>query len=144
MNSRKRGRRSAADLATLSPVYTVPRQSLPPELAGDEAEEYLAIINAEEASWFTRGNRPLLVQYVRHVVQARRISELLDGCIGRRETQLEYYLGLLTAQQRESAMIATLSTKLRLTPQAVRNPRGNLNSGQSPPWEFEGDPPRKQ
>lgn len=138
MNSRKRGRRSSADLATLQPVSVHPRQPLPPELSGDEAELFLDIVNTEEGGWFTRANLPLLVQYCRHVVQARRVAELIDAAVGQPSTDWAYYAGLLVAQRAETAAIATLSVKMRLAQQSTRNNRGNPRSAAKPPWEYTG------
>jgi hypothetical protein len=131
----KRGRRSSADLVAPRPISAYPRQPLPPELSGDEAEVFLDIVNTEEAAWFTRANLPLLVQYCRHIVQARRIAELIEACVGRRETELPYYLSLLAAQQRETAAIATLSVKMRVAQQSTRTKNGNPRPA-TVPWEF--------
>jgi hypothetical protein len=114
-------------------VYS--RQPLPPELSGDEAELFLDIINTEEGAWFSRGNLPLLVQYCRHVVQARRVGELIETCVGRSETELPYYLSLLAAQRGETAAIAALAVKMRLAQQSTRNNRGNPPRATPPPWE---------
>lgn len=123
MNRRKRGRPSAGDLATLT-VHR--RQPLPPELRGEEAEEFLRIVNAEPADWFSTAAVPLLVQYCRHVVVARRLAELIERVTGRPERELAEYVELIRQQRAESEAIARLATKLRLAPQSVRNERGNL------------------
>jgi hypothetical protein len=134
MTPKQRGRKPA-NLVAPRPIEVCPRQPLPPELAGDEAELYLDIVNTEEGGWFTRGNLPLLIQYCRHVIQARRLAELIDACVGRRETELPDYLSLLAAQARESSMIATLGQKMRLSQSAARNDRGHPRPV-SVPWEF--------
>ena len=77
--NRKRGRKSHADLLTPKALSVYPRLPMPPELSGDEAEVFLDIINTAEGDWFTRANLPLLVQYVRHIVQARRLAELIEN-----------------------------------------------------------------
>jgi hypothetical protein len=97
---------------------------------------FLDVVNTEEGDWFTRANLPLLVQYTRHVVQARRIAELIEACVGRRETELPHYLSLLAAQRAETAAIATLATKMRVAQQSTRNNRGNPPRTTLPPWEF--------
>jgi hypothetical protein len=121
---------------TTKALSVCPRLPLPPELSGDEAEVFLDVVNAEEGGWFTRSNLPLLVQYCRHVVQARRVAELIESCVGRRETELPYYLNLLAAQRAETAAIATLSVKMRVAQQSTRNNRGNPPRTESPPWDF--------
>jgi hypothetical protein len=134
--NRKRGRKSHADLLTPKALSVYPRLPMPPELSGDEAEVFLDIINTAEGDWFTRANLPLLVQYVRHIVQARRLAELIENCVGRSETALPYYLSLLAAQRAETAAIATLSVKMRVAQQSMRNNRGNPPRTEPPPWEF--------
>jgi hypothetical protein len=136
MNRRKRGRPSSAELMTPKPLSVYPRLPMPPELSDDEAEVFLDIINTAEGDWFTRANLPLLVQYVRHIVQARRLAELIENCVGRRETALPYYLNLLAAQRAETAAIATLSVKMRVAQQSTRNNRGNPPRTAQPPWEY--------
>jgi hypothetical protein len=111
VNSKKRGPRSAADLAALSPVYVQPRQPLPPELSGDEAEVFLDVINSEEGGWFTRENLPLLVQYSRHIVSARRVAELLGNVVGLPSTSWEYYSALLVPISQRGRCIGTLDLR---------------------------------
>jgi hypothetical protein len=134
--NRKRGRKSHADLLTPKALSVYPRLPMPPELSGDEAEVFLDIINTAEGDWFTRANLPLLVQYCRHVVQARRVAELIESCVERRETTLAYYRVLLAEQRAETAAIAALSVKMRLAQQSTRNNRGNPPRTTLPPWEF--------
>ena len=88
--------------------------------------------------WFTSATVPLLAQLARHIVQARRIAEIIERTVGKQETELGYYVELLKQQRAESQAIATLATKLRLTPQSRRTDRGNARppEGQRPPWEF--------
>src|SRR5437763_14575590 len=104
---RKRGCKSAAELNTPRPqpleVYT--RQGLPPELASEEAEEYLRIVNAYPADWFDAANLPLLTQFARPVVQARRDAELLARADGQPATQWDYYAAMLKDQRAEIAAL---------------------------------------
>ena len=142
---RKRGRKSAAELNTPrpQPLEIYARQGLPPELASEEAEEFLRIVNSYPADWFDAANLPLLTQFARHVVQARRVAELLERAVGQPDTQWEYYAAMLKQQRAESAALASLATKLRLTPQSRRNDRGNVRPiaapAGPPPWEWRPD-----
>src|SRR4051812_29233976 len=122
---RKRGRPSVDELMTPRPITAYDRQHPPPELAGEEAEAFLSVVNAESADWFTSTTVPLLAQLARHIVQARRIAELLERAVGQKQTELRYYGELLKQQRAESQAIAMLMTKLRLTPQSRRTDRGN-------------------
>jgi hypothetical protein len=136
---RKRGRPSVGDLTTPRALTSVPRLPLPPELHGEEAEEFLRIVNSQAADWFGPPAVALLVQLARHTVQARRIAELIEAAVGRPETELPYYSELLKLQRAESSAIAGILTKCRLTPQSLRNDRGNHKfspPGRVPPWEW--------
>ena len=141
--TRKRGRPSAAALAISATIEAYARQPLPPELSGEEAEAFLGIVNSHPADWFEPATVPLLVQYTRHVVQARRIAEVLEHVVGDRETQMSFYAELLKQQRAESHALASLATKLRLTPASRRNDRGNLRPNAvpagAPPWEWRPD-----
>lgn len=109
----------------------------PIELDGEQKEVWVAVTDAMPADWFGEGAVPLLVQLCRHTVQARRIAELIEQAAGNRETRLDYYDSLLRLQARETAALASLSTKLRLGPASLRNDRGHLQH-QPPgrvPWE---------
>jgi hypothetical protein len=134
----KRGRQSGAELRTPRPVEVFPRLALPPELSGDEAEEFLRLINAQEAGWFAAGSVALLVQLCRHTIQARRLAELIERAVGQPGTGWDYYRQLLVQQRGESAAIAALSTKLRLSAQSQRNDRGNPKGAalSAVPWEY--------
>lgn len=138
MNTRrKRGRPSAGDLSTIAPLPAMPRLPRPPELAGEEAEEWLALVNAHPADWFGPGARPALVQLCRHIVQARRIAELIEAAVGKPDTELGYYTKLLEQQRAETQAIARLGAALRLNPQSLRNDRGNARPRPGPaPWEL--------
>jgi hypothetical protein len=90
------------------------------------------------ADWVSPAATPLLVQLCRHAVQARRVAELIERAAGNRDTRLPYYESLLKLQRAESAMISTLSGKLRINPAALRNDRGHLQHKRPvpPPWEL--------
>jgi hypothetical protein len=141
MKGRKRGRKSAAELSTPRPqsLEAYARQQLPPELVGEEAEEFVRIVNVMPAGWFEPASVPLLVQYCRHTVQARRIAEVLERVVGQSETQMPFYAELLKQQRAETHALVSVATKLRLTPQSRRNDRGNIRIAAPagpPPWEI--------
>lgn len=138
MIGRKHGRKSAGSTVTSAlSLGAVPRVPLPPELLAEEAEVYVQVVNNEAAEWFSPANQPLLVQYCRHVVTARRLSEILESITGQRDTQWPFYASLLDQQRRESGAIAMLAQKMRLSQSATRNARGHDQVHQPqvrPPW----------
>lgn len=142
---KKRGRISAAALsiATPAPVEVVPRQRAPHDLIDEECEVWAAVVNNEPADWFSPSTVPLLAQYCRHVVQSRRIAELIEqatGHIDRKTRQptltVEDYDRLLKMQERESRAIASLATKMRIAQQSTTNHRGNKTPAAArKPWQ---------
>lgn len=133
----KRGRPSAAALEVISqPLEAVPRLTAPHELNDEETEVWFAVVNTQPADWFDAGTAPLLTQYCRHVIQARRVAELIEKATGDPELSIKDYDRLLKVQQRESASISSLATKMRISQQATTNHRGNKKPKASrKPWE---------
>lgn len=134
----KRGRKSVASLATISagPLETIERQRPPHDLTDEEVEVWAAVVATEPADWFSRSNTPLLAQYCRHVIHARRVAELIERATGDPQLLIEDYDRLLKMQERESRAIATLATKMRVSQQATTNHRGNKRPAAArKPWE---------
>lgn len=142
----KRGRKSAASLeiATLAaPLETVERQRPPHDLNDEEVEIWCAVVSTEAADWFTPSTKPLLAEYCRHVIRARRIAELiekaasdLDPVTKQPTLSIKDYDRLLKMAERESRALATLATKMRISQQATTNHRGNKKSSMArKPWE---------
>src|SRR4051794_40539428 len=122
----KRGRPSAASLAiAVRPIEIVERQRPPHDLSDEETEIWAAVVNTEPADWFSPSTVPLLAQYCRHVVQSRRVAELIERATGDRELSIVDYDRLLKMQERESRAVATLATKMRISQQSTTNHRGN-------------------
>ena len=130
---RKRGRPSSSDLVSPKVLELYPRQPPPPELDGEARALFADIVKSEAADWFSPASVPLLTQYCRHAIAARRLAEMLEGCDC--EADLKRYARLLAAQRGESAVLVSLGTRLRLTPQATRNHRGNTRRTGLHPWE---------
>ena len=135
---KQRGRKSAAARAIPAAFgVTVPRQKAPTELTGEECEIFYMITDGMPADWISTASLPLVMQLCRHSIQARRLAELLEKLAGDPETLLDTYENLLKLQRAESAIISTLSGKLRISPSALRNDRGHLQhqSLGPAPWE---------
>lgn len=141
----KRGRPSNAALALMAPapVETVERQRPPHELTDEEVEVWAAVVDSLPADWFTRSNVPLLGQYCRHVVQGKRIAELIEKATSdidpgtkRPTLTIDDYDRLLRMQERESRTMTTLATKMRITPHSLSNHRGNkIQTPARKPWQ---------
>lgn len=138
MIGNKRGRVSAAALAVspLTPIERVERQKPPHDLTDEEVEIWSDVVNSEPADWFTRGTRPLLAQYCRHVIGAKRVAELIEKATSDPKLSIIDYDRLLHMQERESRTVAMLATKMRISQQATTNHRGNKKpSAVKKPWE---------
>ena len=122
-----RGRTSGAELAiaTKTPLETSERVRPPHDLTDEAVEVWVKVVNSEPASWFTPATMPLLAQYCRHVIEARRIGELIERATGDKNLSVQDYDKLLSMQGRESNALALLATKMRLAQQSTSNHRGN-------------------
>ncbi len=136
---KKRGRKSAASLeiTAVAPVELMERQYAPHDINDEETEVWVAVVEANPADWFNPSTRPLLSQYCRHVIQARRIAELIERATGDPTLSVTDYDRLLKMQERESRAISSLATKMRISQQATTNHRGNKkqSSASRKPWE---------
>jgi hypothetical protein len=137
MATKQRGRRSSAQLMSPKPLELYPRQPVPPELSGEAAEVFRAIVDTEEAAWFNKSNIQLLVQYCRHTITAKRVAELIEAA---GDSDLDLYGRLLVMQRAESAALASLSVKLRLAPSSARKNRGQPRPDGPKPWQRGGYP----
>jgi hypothetical protein len=127
---KQRGRVSATALETLTaPIQVVQRPNAPHDLNDEETEIWVKVTGCQPADWFDASNLPLLTQYSRHVVQARRLAELVERATSDPELSVSDYDRLLKMQERESRAIATLATKMRISQQSLSNHRGNKKPG---------------
>src|SRR5262245_18625356 len=132
----RRGRvSSATSLMTISPVEAVPRQSVPHELTDEEAEVWHAVINSMPADWFAPATVPMLTQYCRHTIHARRIAELLEKACSDKSLKVRDYERLLKMQKQETEAIALLAVKMRLAQQSTIVKTGNKKIEPRKPWE---------
>ena len=138
----QRGRKSAAELATISGagIATTRRLSPPPDLTEEQSDVWRSIVNGNPADLFNAGSAPVLAALCRHVVAARRVA----GWIARLEEAQdgldeEAWFRLLAHQEAESKAVAALATRLRLTPQSRYTPHGaaGRKDHDGPrPWEM--------
>lgn len=140
----KRGRPSSASLEIAArPVEIVERQRAPHELNDEETEVWFAVVNTRPADWFSPDTVPLLTQYCREVIQARRVAELIEQATSAVDPEtkqptlsIKDYDRLLKMQARQSATIRSLATTMRISQQATTNHRGNKKQTASKkPWE---------
>jgi len=150
-----RGRKSAASLELPSPskIEVVARPDAPYDLSNEESEEWWAVVNRMPADWFGREAQAMISQYCRHVVSSRRVAEMLialnkevsekvkadkSKSVGILLSSAKAMDRLLKMQERESRAIASLATKLRISPQATINKRGNKTPDAKEIWDDVG------
>jgi hypothetical protein len=129
----------------------VPRPDAPGDLTQEQAAEWRGIVDRMPADWFQRETHGLLSQYCRHVVAARRISELIMGL----ETELARTVEqdgasklavtlaaaktldrLFKMQDREGRAMSSLATRMRLTQQTNYDKTKPRPVEAKPPWQF--------
>jgi hypothetical protein len=132
----QRGRKSAASLSVVPIDVKLVRPDPPKELTKDQAAVWRDTVAAMRPDWFSRETWPLLVQLCRHICLARSIAEQIAATDPRDLARL----GKLAAMQiAESMVIASLSTKLRLTIQSSRDPKTTKRGWPGPEtWEITG------
>jgi hypothetical protein len=116
------------------------RPDAPYDLTDEQAEEWRAIVRTMDPGHFMRGNYPLLAQLCRHIVNARRLAQLIEQCAKEKDFDRKEFGILLQLEATESAAIMRLSRSMRLTQQAVkrlettRHPKGERVKN---PWDPE-------
>lgn len=136
----KPGRKSTAELATV-PVLPIQRPQPPDELSPQEAEKWREIVNAQPVDWWTPGNLPLLVAYVRAI----SAYEFLSGQLERytsldTDEQIRAYKNLSQVQKAQADLMATMATKMRLTQQSRYTEKtaatATKKTAANKPWDF--------
>jgi len=128
---------AAREIAHLAAdVSAVQRPDAPYDLTDEQADEWRAIVNRMPADWFPRETWPLLAQHCRHVVNSRRVAQLIEAAEKAAQLDVEGYDRLLKMQERESRCIASLATRMRISQQATYDKSKKKGSGGfQKPWE---------
>lgn len=100
-----------------------------------KAAEWWAVVNRMPADWFPRETHGLLTQYCRHVVNARRVAQLITKCEKQKKLDVTDYNQLLIMQEREGRAISSLATRMRLTQQTVHDREKKKPHQVAKPWE---------
>jgi hypothetical protein len=132
-----RGRTSSASLSVTSaaPVDVIQRPDAPYDLTDEQSEEWWAVVNRMPADWFPRETHSMLAQYCRHVVAARRVSQLIANAEGSDPFDVEGYDRLLKMQEREGRALSSLATRMRLSQQTTYDKSKKKPSAAKRPWE---------
>jgi hypothetical protein len=118
---RQRGRKGIAQEGTAVALTIVQRPEAPLDLTPDETDEWHAVVDALPADWFPRETWPLLAQFCRHTVAARRIAQLIDAEMSKTDMPIMFLKELLTMQRGETAALKALAASMRLSQQSTWN-----------------------
>lgn len=123
---RQRGKKSAASMEVA--VVAIGAQRLPAPVYLQDAERavWIEAVNDQPAEAFTPTHVPLLELYCRHVVRSRILAdeiEAFDRAWLADADGLDRYDKLLKMAERESRAASSLATRMRITRQAVIDPK---------------------
>jgi phage terminase small subunit len=110
----QRGRRSSASLAIV-PIGQPQRPEPPTHLSKEAKAVWRETVGAMRHDWFGRETHPVLEAYCRHVCLARLIANAIPAEIGQDVVAFDRMSAM---HCRESAMLAMLATRMRLTHQS--------------------------
>ncbi len=132
----QRGRVSAAahEVAALV-TATIPRPDAPYDLTDEESAEWWAVVNRMPAEWFPRETHGMLAQYCRHVVVSNKLAQLRHKLEVSKNFSLHEYDLLLKMQERESRIIASLATKMRISQQSTYDQSKKKPITLGRPWD---------
>lgn len=135
-----RGPKSGSEVATMGMVALVNRPDAPLDLTPEQSDAWREIVDALPADWFSKENHPLLAQYCRHVVSARRVAQLIDAECSKADVDIKSYTDLLAAETKQTAALRALAASMRLAQQSRYETRGAATASKrgktvKRPWE---------
>ena len=141
-----RGRKSSKELSTISAGgLELHRRPDPPEHLGEDAVKvWRAVVNSLPADWFSPGTLPLLAAMCGLTISQRYTLRALQAAErGDKEFDRESWEKLQRQLGEVSGRIATLATRMRLTPQSRYGARSADTAARSvgdgpKPWEWSG------
>ncbi len=132
------GRPSAASLSVVP--SGLPQRPEPPEcLTAPQGSTWRAIVATKAPDWFKADTQPLLVAYCKAVDLHMRVSALLDSMDPLADAR--EFRGLIEVAAKQAAIMSSMATKMRLTPQSRYTPQAASTSDrktaseQRKPWE---------
>jgi glycerol-3-phosphate O-acyltransferase len=117
----QRGRKSAEAQSVVVSLLPGERPEPPAELTAAQAKVWKTTVGALKVGWFGAENFALLAQYCRHVAIADVVAKAITATDIKADLPRFARLGAM--QARETAVIISLATKMRLTNQSSRDSR---------------------
>lgn len=136
-----RGRPSSVALSTIGPlgIEIVRRPEPPPDLTDEQAIEWRAVVNRLPADWFPRETHGMLAAYCRHVVTARRVSDLVTTIEAEADFVIAEYDLALRMQEREGRAISSLATRMRMSQHSSYDKKTKKPAAGKRPWDVSAD-----
>ncbi len=134
----RRGRKSLAALSVILPhdVRPAKRPKPPADLTKEQATEWQLVVDRMPADWFPREMHGVLAQYCRHIIEARRIGQLIAQMAAKKRFDVDQYEQLLRMHDKEGRSVSMLATRMRLTQQSrydKKRKTGNVIAQR--PWQ---------
>jgi hypothetical protein len=132
----QRGRKSAAALAVVPAGEVLARLRPSANLTAEQRRVWLETVNARPADWFGPEQVPLLEGFCRHAAFAAALAGEINVCEPdwlKDEEGLKRYKTLLEMHERETRAMSSLATRLRLTNQALQDPKTAGRHGRRTP-----------
>ena len=133
---KQRGKKSALSVVQNNAITATDRPQPLSELTPEQRNEWIEVVNSLPAEWFPAETHGVLAQWCRHSVSARHVSQMIDTMEGQSQIDITEYDKLLKMQERESRILLSLATKMRMTQQATYHPEKSKGKGKvNRPWE---------
>ena len=133
---RQRGRKQTLAVAQESSISAQERPEPPIDLTPEQRIEWIQVVNSLPATWFPQETLGVLAQYCKHCVTAKHVSELIKDLESQDHIDIPDYDRLLKMQERESRIMVSLATKMRMTQQATYHPEKTKSTPKvKSPWE---------
>jgi phage gp36-like protein len=131
-----RGRTSSAELtvAGLATVDRVQRPDAPYSLTDDQADIWRQIVNRMPADWFPAETHPMLESLCCHIARKRKVEQLLTAAETAKDFDARNYNDLAIMAERESRVVSSLMTKMRMTQQTTYD-KSKKKPIVANPWE---------
>ena len=135
-------RKSAAELAVAQATELDRRPPPPADLSEYQAQVWMAVTATKPADWFQADCLPVLVAYVKHISTAAILDQQIDAIDPealRDKDDLRHYERLLNMREKQTRLITSCATKMRLTPQSRYDEKvafvANKKAAKSKLWE---------
>ncbi len=134
---KQRGRKSALSVVRGSAISAIDRPEPLQSLTNEQRIEWILVVNSLPADFFPAHSHNVLAQYCRHAVACRHVSQMIETIEAADLIDVDEYDRLLRMQERESRVLVSLATKMRLTQQANILPdKVKPTTVTKPPWEM--------